>query len=535
MHAVSCSLGIRMALLALVSTTWLACASRTLPIDPIDGGGAADLAADLLRPSGLFTDFPATPIIDSSGGSVPANSGDLFGTAEGGAASGGPCLTDPEIGALFPRNWLRLRFRFTAPAGQNLFEIRLHAPNQANDLVVYTAANQWIMPADLWSKLSVHSVDMPLTVSIRGATLRGSALSGMPALGSRGDITIAPVNANGSIVYWTSSGGTMLRGFQVGEEKVHDVLTPAQVGGGITCIGCHNSTPDGEFIGFEQVPYNSTSVANVSFRSADGKATPPTFLSPAAWALIGRMSQVEPFFSPGHWRAGDRIMMVMAAIGGPYGLNWIDLEAPSTDEGKGWGVIARMGDGQEPGRAVWSRSGKTIAYVHGSDSAGDIYTVPYNDRQGGIATPLSGASDPSWNEFYPAYAPDDALLAFDRVPIGQPSYNDAASELFVIPESGGVPVRLDANDPPACSGRTSPGLTNSWPRWSPEALMSGGRKYYWIAFSSTRAGGNPQLHLTGVVVTDGVIKTYKAIYPWNQPATENNHTAAWDVFKIIIG
>jgi hypothetical protein len=39
----------------------------------------------------------------------------------------------------------------------------------------------------------------------------------------------------------------------------------------------------------------------------------------------------------------------------------------------------------------------------------------------------------------------------------------------------------------------------------------------------------------GLVVENGAIKTYQALYLWNQPANESNHTAAWDVFKIIIG
>jgi hypothetical protein len=52
-------------------------------------------------------------------------------------------------------------------------------------------------------------------------------------------------------------------------------------------------------------------------------------------------------------------------------------------------------------------------------------------------------------------------------------------------------------------------------------------------FSSTRdPGGNPQLYVTPIVVEGGKVSTYHALYLWNQPATENNHTPAWDVFKI---
>ena len=41
------------------------------------------------------------------------------------------------------------------------------------------------------------------------------------------------------------------------------------------------------------------------------------------------------------------------------------------------------------------------------------------------------------------------------------------------------------------------------------------------------------LYITGVVTTPGAPPvTYGALYLWNQPEAESNHTPAWDVFKI---
>ncbi len=58
-----------------------------------------------------------------------------------------------------PPNWVRPRFRFAPAAGQNLFEIRIHASSEANDLVVYTTHETWIMPANIWDALRTSSVD----------------------------------------------------------------------------------------------------------------------------------------------------------------------------------------------------------------------------------------------------------------------------------------------------------------------------------------------------------------------------------------
>src|SRR4051794_33522127 len=97
--------------------------------------------------NGTCTDFPGAPVME---GGAPANAPAIFGAAGSGAASGGPCLLEPQIGALFPNNWLRPRFRMKAAAGQDVFEIRLHAENQGNDLVVYTDNPIWTMPKDMW-------------------------------------------------------------------------------------------------------------------------------------------------------------------------------------------------------------------------------------------------------------------------------------------------------------------------------------------------------------------------------------------------
>jgi hypothetical protein len=93
---------------------------------------------------------------------------------------------------------------------------------------------------------------------------------------------------------------------------------------------------------------------------------------------------------------------------------------------------------------------------------------------------------------------------------------------------------MSANDSPACLGKTSPGVTNSWPKWSPQVVPVGTKSYYWLIFSSTRNPmGNPQLYITGVVVDgSGHVETHGALYLWNQPPAENNHTPAWDYFMI---
>jgi len=482
------------------------------------------------------------PIIDMPPGGTtpPANIGETFGPAGTGSATGGPCLSDPEPNSLFPRNWLRPRFVLQPGAGEDVFEIRLHADIESNDLVVYTTATSWTMPAAMWMALSNNVVGQPITVSVRGIV----SSSGAVALGPTETITIAPTYANGTIVYWTTSGGSALKGFSVGQESVVTVLTPTNTPG--QCVGCHSSTPGGEFIGFS----NSTSPTNgdpshIEIRNGTAPAMQPAFLTADAQTLLQRVSQELPVFSPAHWKEGDYVTVFMHADGtGAGGQNthllWIDLEATSLTQGVGWGEFMRNGD---PNPAVaypfFSHDGKRIVYVSAPSANpsgilqhGDLYSVDYGNRAGGTATPIDGAATTTYSEFYPALSSDDKLLAYTRLPDGANSYDNPSSEVFIINSTGGTPIRHLANDPAACTGVTSPGITNSWPKWSPTVGTDSGKSYYWITFSSTRSG-NPQLYVAGIVQDEtGNVTTTPALYLWNQPPTENNHTPAWDTFVI---
>ena len=520
----------------------LGCSSH-LGGDQDDGGVPS---VDLAR-QGPYSDFPAAPIIDEQMSGMtraPANAGDLFGAKDYGAPSGGPCLLEPEVGSLFPRNWLRMRVRFAAPAGQNLFEIRLHVDNQVNDLVVYTAANTWVMPAELWKRLTQHSAAQAMTIAVRGARWNGTTLDDQPALGSKGELRIAPAEAAGTIVYWTTTAGTKLKGFAIGDEGVTEVIQPAQSDAGVQCLGCHSSTPDGNYVGYSQTrDAGNGDPAFIGLRSVDRKATEPPWLSAAAKNLLRRSKQQHPTFSSAHFTAGDRVMVTAWQPAGAttYDLIWTDLEAKSEAQGTGWGVLTRMGDGRSIASPTFSHFGNHVMYmaatqvdsgIAGND--GDIYLVPWNNRQGGKAEPLAGASEAMWNESHPAFSPDDRFVAFNRVPTGTYSSNNPAQEIFIVPRGGGQPLRLEANDPPACSGKKSPGVNNSWPKWSPESTTVQGQQYYWLSFSSSRGAGPPQLYVVGVVADETGLHAYKPLYLWNQPPGEGNHTAAWDVFKLVV-
>jgi hypothetical protein len=290
-------------------------------------------------------------------------------------------------------------------------------------------------------------------------------------------------------------------------------------------------------------------------------------------------------------------------------LAWLNLEAPvargvqpgdnsnwsypsftlgaGIDSGNSLGFIQHTGDscGTVPcgaGMPSWSHDGSKIVYVSTNAAVSghfnrevanpgpvagnpalsatqqnanplrqpgltNLFTVPFNGGLGGSATPLNGAATVQREEIYPAFSPDDQYVAFTAVPAGETMYTNPNAEIFVVPASGAsAAVRLRANDPPACTGKTSPGVNNHWARWSP-AVTTGARRYYWMVFSSNRSDIPPfdagagklvpmsQLYLAAVVIDEnGAIQSYPAVYLWNQPGDRVNTLPAWETFAIPV-
>jgi len=563
---------------------------------------------------GLCTDFPRAPILDVG------VSSDVAGKFSPPSTAMGPCVTEPEDGALFPNNWLRPRVR--VPGSNDVLKITVSAPNQANDLVAYTSGESWALPKDVWRKLASHTVEQDITVTVQTPAGGATAVK----------FQIAPVGAGGSMVFWAANPAaarkmnvetmaqrdliddSMLMGFTVGDEtavptlKIDQVKQPVTLQDGRTqgshCIGCHTATPDGDYVAFVDAWPWSAAFAGVkpgiigaplpgfSGGPCDDWNTctqPKTFLQ---YPWNGPMT-----FSPAHWSldsSGERIAIIATQVqdikmpwGPPVGPNWqpgrlawVDIRSQATmmtgvqvdpKQGVAFDYLTTKGD-PNPAAAfpTWSHDGDTIVYVSVAcpdpghmdgcgtldgrlaKGAADLYEVPYADKAGGTATPVAGASTVENEEYYPALSPDDRLIAFTRVKAGQVMYANKTAEMWVVPRwSDPEAIKLAANDPPACTGKKSPGVNNHWPKWSPDRATVGDRSYYWMIFSSNRYGLPPvtssngetvevsQLYITAVVVDETAepkmrIKSHSAIYLWNQPQDRLNTLPAWDNFHITV-
>jgi len=219
---------------ALLPVVTFACAANSAPSSRANGSGGN--TGDGVGGSGIITntggsgpvipgcskdctDFQTAVIFD---GAATADVATKFGDP----STGGPaaaCIIEPAPGSMVPRNWWRPRVHFTAQPGEALFEIRVHADIEKNDLVVYTSNTTYLLPVDAWKGVAAHS--QSLTVTVRGMSGAGGAISKASSV-----LNIAPVDAGGAMVYWgttsveESTTTSKLIGLQVGQEGTVDAL-----------------------------------------------------------------------------------------------------------------------------------------------------------------------------------------------------------------------------------------------------------------------------------------------------------------------
>lgn len=240
---------------------------------------------------------------------------------------------------------------------------------------------------------------------------------------------------------------------------------------------------------------------------------------------FGTSDRGTPAFSAAYWKSGDHRMV----FGNAGEIGVVKLEGAEEK------VVARNGDGRRAALPAWSADGSKLVYVSTDEVVDnrtdtgqtDLWTVPFNDGDGGAASAIAGASSAEYHEYYPDISADGKLVIFTRAPASETTYNQAAAEIFVIPTGGGTATRLTANDPSTAEGRKSPGVTNSWAKWAPAVLEADGATWYFVTFSSTRYNNVAQVYVAPISTKGDAITTYPAIrLPGQDPAT-SNHTPAW--------
>jgi hypothetical protein len=233
------------------------------------------------------------------------------------------------------------------------------------------------MAQALWNSLALHSAGHDVEVTLRGATLQSGALTAGPLLGASGPIHIAPVDAPGSVVYWTSSGGTSFQGFKIGAATPVTVLTPAtagatSTGGSTTCVSCHTSSPDGKLVIYTRTPTTTRDRSTCAWSTARRAGSVGGL--PAASRCSGGTSRHAGHVGRpllGDRRGGALDLRRSVQTAGRYGSSGPTCTPPIQMAGH-----PREERRSAPGRlAAWRQDGTAVAYVSSRSPARGVVST----------------------------------------------------------------------------------------------------------------------------------------------------------------
>jgi hypothetical protein len=453
-----------------------------------------------------------------------------------------PTLLYPNDGVLVPPNLGRLEFHFMPGTNNTAFALTLQ--NSVTDITVYLACT---MPLNsgciyqpdpqLWSWLAeTNRGGEPVTWSLQGTDATGTGVGTSSML----TLSFANDDINGGIYYWTTTSESIMRwDFASTTQTTPEVYASTTLEN--ACIGCHALSRDGTKLVAEVNGQNDgrtalVDVATKAVMNSFGNTPKSIFES---WNPDG--TQYAAVYADSG--ATNFNLMVMSGTDSTL-ANTIDVGGTST---------------HPTDHPDWSSDGSRIAFVTQGIAGtcqrfhnGSIYQVPAG---GGTPQLLVQAASNLENDYYPAYAPDNHLVIFDRSQCTSGNQtgeecdadSDPTATLMAVDSiNGGAAYALtNANMPGIADGATT-ALTSSFPKWNPfvfQSTKSGGH-LAWITFASTRkyglrsppTGTEPDENASGTLLWMAAIDldapagsdpSFAAFALPFQDLTTSNHIAQW--------
>ncbi len=425
---------------------------------------------------------------DPGSTTLPTDPGPLFGGTV--SASRAPALVYPNDNVLVPPNLGKLELHFLPGAGNSVFELKLE--NTTTDITVYLECTVpmnggciYLPDPQLWSWLADSNRGSgPVTWSLRGTDATGSGV------GESGEMhmSFAPEDVTGGMYYWTTTAKAIMRfDFASQTQTVAEKYVGTELEN--TCIGCHALSRGGDKL-----------VAEINGQN-DGR----TALVDIATKTVMNNFGATPKTTFESWNADGSTYVGVYGDSGATNYNLMILDgndATLVDTVDVGGSATHPTDHPD-----WASDGNHIAYVRVGTAGtlqrmwnGSIYQVARNGTTWDAPAPLISATDGLENNYYPAYAPDNRLLIFDRSHCTSGNAKGGECDADTNPDAqlmavdsiaGGAPVSLaNANRPGVADGTTT-ALTNTFPKWNPFvfAMNAQGGHLAWITFSSTRKYG----------------------------------------------
>lgn len=390
-------------------------------------------------------------------------------------------IVRPYDGASFPRNIAPPRFCWEDRLN-NLWRVSLTAPGWNAPLRVVTNKREWRPDAETWNAIKESGTGDWIDLELRGCLVQGRQRKGDEVYVDSVRLRVSEHPADPIIVYRLVS--PLFHGSKTPHVYYRDIGTfevrmflPSN---GLYCTNCH------VFPGSPTLEQKDLTLAIAVRESFKGLRILGMYHFDSQRA---KTLSINSFFMSWHPESGK------IAVTGGDSISSRPLITLETQEFDVLLADILIVDSKTlkaeplPGASeptymetfpTWSPDGKTMVFsrapeVHMLERLAevkyDLYRVPYNDGNGGVATPIEGASQNGMSNFAARYSRDGKWIVFNKA--DSSTLVKPTAHLWILStEEGALPRKLECNCEYAMDSHHS---------WSSNSR--------WLLFSSKRDDG----------------------------------------------
>jgi hypothetical protein len=444
---------------------------------------------------------------------APDGVGSLFDAATtqpaGTDAGREPATVYPSHQTMFPVNVARVRFEWTEPSAGLAYELKF--VGEETDVSVFTTGASWEPTEEEWDWVAESNRGGMVTFIVTAL----DPVAPESAWASEAiEVFVSDAAVPGAIYYWSTGTSGVMRA-RIEDSISQKFYTNPEAPDSEECVACHTVSRDGRRMA---MGYGGEALRTIDVDSLDVLVpTPEQEVRKVGWST----------FSP------DGELLLVAENG------VLRLLASDTGEpvGANDGVVP-LPAGQKANMPDWSGLGHQVAFAMTAGKVGNkdleaasIAVIDYDDGAWGDVTVLVESQGDPDNNFFPAWSPDSAWIAY--VNAQQKSKDAVTATIRMISADGSTSRELTRLNERVNADDGVTDIGNAMPRWAPSTMPG----IFWLAFSSLRAYATlrpqddkeDQIWIAAVDPAASGDNSYAAFWAPFQSIEDGNHRAFWTV------
>jgi hypothetical protein len=437
----------------------------------------------------------------------------LFGAANRNPAGADPpnepAIVYPSNETMFPVNVSRIRFEWTEPGAALAYELRF--VGDATRVSIFTTGNAWAPTEEEWDWVAESNRGGAVAFTVSAIDPADSAQAWASATI---DVFFSDAAVPGAIYYWSTGTSGVMRA-RIEDSISQKFYTDPEADDAGECVACHTVSRDGRRMA---MGYGGEALRTIEIDTLDVLTpTPGQAERKVGWSTFSPDGNLLLVSEKGILR------LLETATGEPVGPNDGIVPLPP-------GKLANMPD--------WSGLGDKVAFAITEGRVGNkeieaasIAVIDYDNGAWGevaVLVPSQGGDD---NNFFPAWSPDSAWIAY--VNAQQKSKDAVTATIRLVSAAGSISRELSRLNERVNAEDGVVDIGNAMPRWAPSTLPG----TFWLAFSSLRAYATlrpqddkeDQIWIAAIDPAASGDVSYPAFWAPFQSIEDGNHRAFWTV------